>query len=245
MKKKIIPTLILGSILVLGCKNDDNVVDQKRLPKSITGVDTNISFQYNGGNQLVKVSDKTSNAEYSETLFTYNVDGKLSKFVNASYYNGNVSTETYVVNYLDNNLLRVEDEDNEYVLIKLNDKGQALEFKGIDDLSTFTYDNKGNMVKMVSNTTTTTASYTNDKGILSAVNTPSWVFMLTDLDLYYYAVNNPIAITEIYQENGPAETVSQTITYPAEHIILGYPTRMNISTTEAGQTNSGIFSIVY
>jgi len=245
MKCKIVSILILASLCFTGCKNDDDVVDQKRVPKSIAGANTTINFQYNANNQLVKVTDKTNDSDYSEMLFTYNTGGKLSKFVNASYLNGSVSTHTYTVEYLENNLVRVKDEDNEYVLVTLNEKGQALEFKGMDGSSIFSYDGKGNMVKMTSNAVTITASYNNDKGVVSAINTPSWVFMLTDLDLHYYAVNNPVLINEVYQGNETAETHAQIISYPREHIILGYPTRMNVTTNQDGQSMSEVFNITY
>lgn len=245
MKKRILSVIILSFTMFLSCKNDDNTTKAVQLPKSIKGVDANITFQYNTKNQLVKVSDKSDPTDYSETLFTYNNDGKLEKFVNASYYNGNVSTASYSVTYLANNQLRVTSDDNEYVLVSLNDKGQALSFNSIDGTTNFSYDSKGNMVQATDNSQTITATYNNDNGILSSVATPSWVLMLTDLDLHYFALNNPLTITEVYKNNGSSETYSQTMNYPKEHVIHGYPTKMIVNTTDGGESYNQTLTVTY
>lgn len=245
MKNFFIPVLCFSSLLITSCKNDDNIEEIVRLPKTIKSVETDYKFQYNTENQLIKVVDTEGENEYTETLLTYSQDGKLTKFVNAFHHNGDISTFSYSISYLENNQLKITDEDNEYTLVTLNEKGQALSFKTIDNIVNFSYDTKGNITKIEDNNTTTTVSYNNDKGILSSVKTPHWIFLLTDFDLHYFAVNNPITISSVYENNGSSETYSQTNSYPAEHVILGYPTRMSVNYNENGDMYNEVFTVTY
>lgn len=245
MKKILLPVLCAFTLVTTSCKNDDNTAAIIKLPKTIKSIDTDYKFQYNGANQLIKTIDTDSENEYTETLFTYTSDGKLSKFVNAFHNNTGVSTFSFSVTYLENNQLKITDEDNEYTLVTLNDKGQAISFKNLNTTVNFSYDSKGNMVKIVDDSTTLTASYNNDKGILSDVKTPHWIFLLTDFDLHYFAVNNPTTISAVYDNNGTSETFSQTNNYPSEHIIQGYPTRMSVNYNESGDTYNEVFTITY
>lgn len=245
MKKNIVPFFLIFGCTLFSCKNDDNTGEISRLPKSITSVGSNMSFGYNTRNQLIKVVDRESDTEYSETIFSYGDDGRLTKFVNAFYEPNNVITETYSVTYVSDNQLKVTDEDNEYIMVTLNDKGQAVRFNTLDGITTFSYDASGNLVKMVDDATTITASYNNGKGIFSNVATGNWVLLLNDSGLQYFTANNPVSITTVENHNGTSNTYSRTFTYPQEHIIGGFPTRMSVNDTENGSTSNEVYSITY
>lgn len=244
MKKIIVPVLMASAIFV-SCKNDDNVAELKKFPKSITSVNGNLLFTYSTSGQLVKVTDKDSETEYTETIFTYDSTGKITKFV--TIYNDPTGTETdsYTITYPTANQARVTGDDNDYVLFNFNEKGQVLNFSNADLLVAFTYDTKGNIVKIVNGNSTTTASYNNDKGILSGITSPKWVLLLSDFDLYYFGENNPISVTNVSENQGTTYTSSETYSYPIEHIIDGYPTRMSVNYTENGSTENEIYTINY
>ena len=244
MKKIIVPVLMASAIFV-SCKNDDNVAELKKLPKSITSVNGNLLFTYSTSGQLVKVTDKDSETEYTETIFTYDSTGKVTKFV--TIYNDPTGTETdsYTITYPAANQARVTGDDNDYVLFNFNEKGQVLNFSNADLLVAFTYDTKGNIVKIVNGNSTTTASYNNNKGILSGITSPKWVLLLSDFDLYYFGENNPISVTNVSENQGTTYTSSETYSYPIEHIIDGYPTRMSVNYTENGSTENEIYTINY
>ena len=233
------------SAIFVSCKNDDNVAELKKLPKSITSVNGNLLFTYSTSGQLVKVTDKDSETEYTETIFTYDSTGKVTKFV--TIYNDPTGTETdsYTITYPAANQARVTGDDNDYVLFNFNEKGQVLNFSNPDLLVAFTYDTKGNIVKIVNGNSTTTASYNNDKGILSGITSPKWVLLLSDFDLYYFGENNPISVTNVSENQGTTYTSSETYSYPIEHIIDGYPTRMSVNYTENGSTENEIYTINY
>ncbi len=245
MKKKIATLILMASAVVVSCKDDDNVSDVKKLPKTITSANSNLSFTYSTNGQLVKVTDKDSETEYSETIFTYDSNGKVIKFVNV--YNGieGTETESFSITYPTANQAKVTDEDSDYILVNFNEKGQVLNFNNFGDLTTFTYDAKGNIVKIADENSTTTASYNNDKGILSGTTSPKWVLLLTDFDLYYFAENNPVSVNSVSQYNGTTYTYSEAYSYPIEHVIEGYPTRMSVNYTEDGSTTNEIYTVNY
>lgn len=245
MKKIIVTVFLAVSAIFVSCKNDDNVADVKKLPKSITSVNGNLLFTYSANGQLVKVTDKDSETEYTETIFTYDNSGKVVKFVNIYNDPSGTETESYNISYPTATQAKVTDEDNDYIMVNFNEKGQVLNFNNFGDLTTFTYDTKGNIVKVVDENSTTTASYNNDKGILSATNSPKWVLLLSDFDLHYFAENNPVSVTNISEYNGTTYTSSETYSYPLEHIIAGYPTRMSVNYTENGTTNNEVYTISY
>lgn len=245
MKKIILTVFLAASAVFVSCKNDDNVAEIKKLPKSITSVSGNLLFTYSASGQLVKVTDKDSETEYTETIFTYDSNGKVTKFVTVYNDPAGTETQTHLVSYPTANQAKVTDEDNDYVLVNFNDKGQVLNFNNFGDVTTFTYDAKGNIVKVVDGNSTTTANYNNDKGILSGTTSPKWILLLTDFDLYYFAENNPISVTNVSEYEGTTYTYSEAYSYPVEHIIGGYPTRMSVNYTENGSTDNEVYTINY
>jgi len=235
----------MASAVFVSCKNDDNVADVKKLPKSITSVNGNLLFTYSASGQLVKVTDKDSETEYTETIFTYDSTGKVTKFVTVFNDPAGTETSSYTITYPAANQAKVTDEDNDYIMVNFNDKGQVLNFNNFGDVTTFTYDTKGNIVKVVDESSTTTASYNNDKGILSGTTSTKWILLLSDFDLHYFAENNPISVTNVSEYEGTTYTSSETYSYPVEHIIAGYPTRMSVNYTENGETNNEVYTINY
>lgn len=245
MKKIVLSILLATSVVFVSCKNDDNVADIKKLPKSITSVSGNLLFTYSASGQLVKVTDKDSETEYTETIFTYDSTGKVVKFVMVSNDPAGTETNSYTISYPTANQAKITDEDNDYTLVNFNEKGQVLNFNSFGDVTTFTYDAKGNIVKVVNDNSTTTASYNNDKGILGGTTSPKWVLLLSDFDLHYFGENNPISVTNVSEYEGTTYTSSETYSYPVEHIIGGYPTRMSVNYTENGSTNNEVYTINY
>lgn len=245
MKKIIIPIILTTAAVFISCKNDDNAADVKKLPKSITSVTGSLSFTYSSSGQLVKALDKDSETEYTETIFSYGSDGKLVKYVVIFTDAIGTETESYTVTYPTANQAKVTDQENDYILVNFNEKGQVLNFNNFGELTTFSYDTNGNIVKVVDENSTTTASYNNDKGILSGINSPKWVLLLSDFDLHYFGENNPISVTTVADFNGTTYTYSEAYSYPVEHIIDGYPTRMSINFTENGSTYNEVYTINY
>lgn len=245
MKKILLTVFLAASTVLVACKNDDNLADIKKLPTSITSVNGKIEFTYSTTRQLVKVTDKDSDTEYTETIFTYDSSGKVTKFVTIYNSPSGTETESYTISYPVANQAKVTDENNDYVLVNFNDKGQVLNFNNFGDITAFSYDAKGNIVKVVEEDATTTANYTNDKGILSAITSPKWVLLLTDFDLHYFAENNPISVTNVAEYNGTTYTSSEAYSYPVEHIIAGYATRMSVNYTENGSTYNEVYTINY
>ena len=245
MKKIVLTVFLAASTVFVSCKNDDNVLDTKKLPKSITSTDGNLLFTYSTSGQLVKVTDKDSETEHTETIFTYDSNGKLTKFVTIYNDPAGTETETHIVSYPKVNQAKVTNEDNDYILVNFNDKGEVLNFNNFGDVTTFTYDAKGNIVKVVDDNSTITASYNNDKGILSGIASPKWVLLLSDFDLYYFGENNPISVTNVSENQGTTYTTSEAYSYPIEHVIDGYPTRMSVNYSENGSTENAIYTINY
>lgn len=240
MKKIILPCFILFSGLVVSCKDDNSSSDEIKLVKSIVGGDENIRFNYNEKRQLVKIIDTDS-----ESIFTYDESGKLSKYV-IIYNEGSVqSTESFTIKYQSETQLRIVDEDNEYVIVNLNDKGQVLNINNGGDVTKYTYDTKGNIVKVEEDGLTTTVTYNNDKGIFSGTTSPKWMLLLPDYEMSFFSVNNPVSISSIITENGQTTTDSEIFTYPVEHIIKGYPTRISVNYNENGTVTNQIYNISY
>lgn len=245
MKKIVLSVFLATSAVFVSCKNDDDVTELKKLPKSITSVNSNLLFTYSASGQLVKVTDKDSETEDTETIFAYDSNGKVTKFVNIYNSPGGTQTETYTISYPTANQAKVTDEDNDYVLVNFNEKGQVLNFNSFGDVTTFSYDTKGNIVKIVNGNSTTTANYNRDKGILSGITSPKWVLLLSDFDLYYFGENNPISVTNVSENQGTTYTSSEAYSYPIEHVIDGYPTRMSVNYSENGSTENEVYTINY
>lgn len=245
MKKMIIPFALATSVFFISCKDDDNVTETTKLPKTITSTYSKIDFTYSSTGQLVKVVDKDSDTEYTETIFTYDNSGKVVKLVTIYNDPSGTETESYTISYPTENQAKVTDEDNDYVLVNFNDKGQVLNFNDFDEVTTFTYDDRGNIVKIVDKDSTITASYNNDKGILSGISSAKWILLLSDFDLFYFGSNNPVSVNLVSQYNGNTYTSSEAYSYPAEHIINGYPTRMSVNYTENGSTENEVYTITY
>jgi len=245
MKKIIIPFALVTSVLFISCKDDDNVIEKTKLPQNITSTYSKINFTYSSTGQLVKVTDENSDTEYTETIFTYDNSGKVVKLVTIYNDSSGTQTESYTISYPVENQAKVTDEDNDYVLVNFNDKGQVLNFNNFDEVTTFTYDERGNIVKIVDEDSTITASYNTDKGILSGITSPKWVLLLSDFDLFYFGANNPVSVNSVSQNNGNTYTSSEAYSYPAEHVINGYPTRMSVNYTENGSTENEVYNITY
>jgi len=245
MKKIVLSFLLVSSTIFTSCKTDDEVVAIKKLPKKISSVNGSIEFGYSTSGQLVNVKDKESETTYTETIFTYDNTGKLTKFVNIYKDSNGTETESFLISYPAANQARITDEDNDYTIVNFNEKGDVLSFNNFGDLTTFSYDGKGNIVKIEEENSTITASYNNDQGILSAVSSPKWVLLLTDFNLYNFAANNPITTTAVSQYNGTTTTYSETYSYPVEHIISGFPTRMSVNYNDNGSASNELFTINY
>lgn len=245
MKKIIIPFILIASSLLVCCKNDDHTIEIKQIPKSISSAYGTVNFSYNASGQLIKVTDKDSDQEYSETIFTYDNSGKVIKFVTVYNEDGDIETYSYNITYPAENQAKVIDEDNEYTIVNFDAKGQAISFSHFEEVTDYTYDERGNIVKITDNNTTTTVSYNNSKGVLSGINSPKWVLLLTDFDLFYFTVNNPVSINSVYQYNGNTYTDSESYSYPAEHIINGYPTRMSVDYNNGTSTYNELYTISY
>ena len=78
MKKIILTVFLAASAVFVSCKNDDNVAEIKKLPKSITSVSGNLLFSYSTSGQLVKVTDKDSETgEMIDFAGIYTGNGQL------------------------------------------------------------------------------------------------------------------------------------------------------------------------
>lgn len=245
MKKIIIPFALVATLIFVGCKDDDQNTEVIKTPKTISSVYGAVNLSYNASGQLIKVTDKDSDDEYTETVFTYDSSGKVTKFVTIYHEDNDVETYSYNITYPSANQARVIDESNDYIIVNFDAKGQAISFNDFGDLTNFTYDDRGNIVKITDNVSTVTASYNNDKGILSGINSPKWILLLTDMDLFYYAANNPVSINSVYQNGEQIYTDSETYTYPSEHIIDGYPTRMSVDYNNGSSSYNELYTISY
>lgn len=241
MKKIIIPfVLILTTALFVSCKDDDQTTEKTILPKAIAGTGDAINFSYNAQKQLTKIEQSDA-----ETLFTYDAEGKLTKFVNIYANENGQETESFQVQYQSDTQVRIVDEDSEYTTLTLNDKGQLLSSNADGNITQFSYDAKGNVVRIEDGSETVTAAYNNHKGIFSGIKSPQWMLFLSDFDLQYFAVNNPTNVSIISTEGEETESYSEVYTYPAEHVISGYPTRMSVKYNDNGSTYSEVYNINY
>src|SRR5690554_1333994 len=245
MKKVLISLNLIVSVLLFGCKSDDQNAEIKKMPSSISSVYNTVNFYYTANGQLVKVTEKESDEDYSEIIFTYNSTGKVTKFVTIQHEYGDIETYSYNINYPSENEAVVVDDDYEYTRVSFDEKGQAISFNNQDEVTNFNYDDRGNIVKITDSRTTTTASYNNDKGILSGINAPKWILLLTDTELFYYIANNPVSINSVYQYEGQTSTYSQTYNYLVEHVIKGYPTKMTVDYNSATSTYNELYTITY
>ena len=232
-------------VVFVSCKSDDNVAEVKKLPKSITSANRNLLFTYSSSGQLVKIIDKDSETDSTETIFTYDSTGKVTKMVTLYNNSTGISTNSYTISYPTTNQAKVTDEDNDYVLVNFNDEGQVLNFNNFGDVTTFTYDSQGNILKVNNEVSTTTAVYSIYKGILSEITSPKWVLLLTDSDLHYFIGNNPFSIANMYEYKETTHTSFEAYSYPIEHVIDGFPTRMSVNYTENGSTENEIYTINY
>ncbi|WLD24445.1 hypothetical protein NU10_03335 [Flavobacterium dauae] len=245
MKKILLTVFLAASTVFISCKDDDNVTETTKLPKSITSTYNRIDFTYNAARQLVKITDKDSETDYSETIFTYDTSGRPVKFVMLYNEDGAIETYSYTISYPLENQAKIVSEDNETTIVKFDAKGQVTSFNNLSETINYTYDNRGNVVKIIDEDSTVTASYNNNKGILSGVSSAKWVLLLTDFDLFYFGTNNPVSVSSVSENNGNTYTSSEAYTYPAEHIIDGYPTRMSVNYTENGSTENEVYTITY
>jgi len=245
MKKIILTVFFAVSAVFVSCKSDDNVTEVKKLPKSITSANRNLSFTYSSSGQLVKVTDKDSETDSTETIFTYDSTGKVIKVVTLYNNSTGISTNSYTISYPATNQAKVIDEDNDYTLVNFNEKGQVVNFNNFGDITTFTYDSQGNILKLNNEVSTTTVVYSIHKGILSEISSPKWVLLLIDSDLHYFMENNPFSIANMYEHEGTTHTSFEAYSYPIEHVIDGYPTRMSVNYSENGSTENEIYTITY
>lgn len=245
MKKIVLFVSLAIAAITVSCKNDDDLVKTVQLPKSITSTNTNLAFSYSNTGQLIKIENTLSAGQSNEMLFTYDTTGKLTKYVSVNTQPGVVLTETFLVSYPFENQVKVTNEANDYTLINLNENGQAVSLVKSNKTTTFLYDTNGNLVKNENENNTITANFNTYKGVFSGVTSPKWVLLLTAYNLHNFAVNNPVTVTNVTVENNVTTTSSETYSYPIEHIVNEYPTKISVNYSVNGTSNNYVYTVHY
>lgn len=244
--KKILALLLLSlSIVLISCRDDDQNIEILKLPKSISSVYDDITFLYNNVGQLQQVTQKNDDDESTRTIFTYDASGRLQKYVTILTDENGVATTSYTIEYPSMKEARIIDDKGDVVYVDFDEKGNATKVVNNEDSTLFAYDSKGNIVKAEDKSSTTTISYNDGKGILSGIKSPKWILLLTDYTLFTYAVNNPTSVNYIYNLEDKTTTSSEKYTYPKEHIIDGYPTKMSVDYSFENSNYNEVYTIKY
>jgi len=170
MKTQTYLAILLCALFTASCSKDDNQdeqIDTEKFVKSEwVSEDINIAYTYNN-NLLATATGNYSNVDYTST-FTYNPDGKLTKWQQMESGTSDTDIQTFTYNpdgrlagYVsdfenvsityDGNIAtltgRIEGDDNASAILELNENGLVTKFTESNQYTVFQYDGNGNIIK--------------------------------------------------------------------------------------------------
>ncbi|MBA5791994.1 hypothetical protein H1R17_03695 [Flavobacterium sp. xlx-214] len=236
MKKIILSAIVLASISLTSCKDDDDKktdegtvdISKMYLPLKMVADDYTTNFTYNNKGQVTKIVE-SDGFEYS---FKYN-DNQLVEVVEIDTSTSTASTTTYTYKQNGNTITLnsvyeyngSKNEDSE--TLTLDAKGNLID----DEYFTYSYDANGNITQMA-NKYGEKATFTYDakNGVFKNLNLPKWVTSYI-IDYKPNMVNNAVTI-KFESEEDPEDNDSGTIKY--DYNADGYPVKMIVDSVVEG-----------
>lgn len=233
MKKIILSAFVLAGMLFTSCNDDDNITDDETvdvsemyLPSKIVSEDYTTTFTYNNKGQLTKIAE----SDGYEYTFTYN-GSQLVEFVEKD--NSGKTTYTFTQSSTTVSLKMVGEYGSQKyedtAILKVDEKGNLIN----DGYFTYSYDTKGNNVKVEANNGDGIANITFDdkNNTFKNLNLPKWVSNY--LSIFNSGNNNPLTFKFVSQED-PEDNNSATMVYV--YNADGYPTKLTATGTDQTDT---------
>ncbi len=188
MKKLVLSAFVLGGLMFTSCKDDDNIpqnelkiLPTKMVSKTIYdegGYDETITkFTYDAENRLVKMVDEENELDEDGDSFNYKTEytfeyngSELSKIIEKE--SNTVTEYTFAKTSSKITVNIKEDADTRSFELLINDKGFLLS----DEDAKYSYDAKGNIIKVVDGFSQATYKYDDKNGVIRNMNLPQWVF---------------------------------------------------------------------
>ena len=244
MRKLVLSAFLLAGFMFTSCdKNDDNnpteegTVDVSKmyLPLKVTGDDYTTNYTYNNKGQVIKIAE----SDGYEYTFTYS-GNQLVEFVEKD--SDGKTTYTFTQSGTTISLKMI----GEYGTQKYEDTGTLIvDAAGNlinDGYFTYSYDSKGNNVKIVTNDEDSVANLTFDEknNTFKNLNLPKWVSNY--LSIFNSGNNNALSFKFVSQED-PEDNNSATMVYV--YNADGYPTKVSVTGTDYTGTYTETQTIEY
>lgn len=223
MKKILLSALVLSGAIFTSCDKSDDQDDQQAssaiyLPSKLTDESETVTFNYDSQDRILEYNSisESDALNVSTTKITFNYTGDELVSAKEVYTSGTyTSTENYTFVYQNNQVTITNQYANnsgssETItnIYNLDGNGKLLSGDG----ATVTYDNRGNVSKMIEEDDfQIDLEYNNENGIFKHVKTPQFALIVIFDDYYMFKVNNPTkAISTDLDTN---ETYTNILTY--------------------------------
>lgn len=248
--KKII--FLFFTFILFACNHSDD--DSRDLSSvflpTILSTDREVlTLTFDDQSRIVQLGEVANNSEFAR-LYTFNYsEGKLVS-AEAIYFSvvvegGYNYVERFDFQYIqDRVVVEKEFKDSSGFetitnsVLYIDDKENLLRTDGVE----ISYDQRGNMVKVVDNGNVTEITYDNMKGSFVNVKTPQWALYYVMKLGNFYRVNNPIQVKGYPVDMGTEVLVKRDFEYNQ----YGFPVGFVQQTTEAnGNIYTNNFYIDY
>jgi tRNA threonylcarbamoyladenosine modification (KEOPS) complex Pcc1 subunit len=245
--------LVLFCVFVLfACNHTD---DDRRdlssvfLPTILSTDGEVLTLTFDAQSRIVQLGEVANNSEFAR-LYTFNYsEGKLVS-AEAIYFSvvvegGYNYVESFGFQY-DEGRVVVEKEFKDSSgfetttnsVLYIDDNENLLRTDGVE----ISYDQRGNMVKVIDNGNVTEVTYDNMKGSFVNVKTPQWALYYIMKLGNFYRVNNPVQVKGYPVDMGSEVLVKRDFEYNQ----YGFPVRFVQQTTESnGEIYTDNFYIDY
>lgn len=239
MKKSQLFLFLAFSALLTSCnKSDDDTVGTERRPQKIERTDGTESevFKYDDNGRIKEFVKTYKNKQ--DTYVVLYQDQKVNKISVTYKTNGETTNvQTIAVAYIENNKINLN-SDTGTSSFTYDNHGNIVTMISLDGAQSYSYDDKGNLLSFTQGNQTYNYGYTSLKGVMSGVKSPKWLLTILGTQFANQRVNAPV--------NGNGNTESVSYFYDESAFVNGYPSKIqfNVTTLEAG-TSTKTFLISY
>lgn len=242
MKKKILAVFFVLALFACNHSDDDGKdLGAMFLPSILSREGQVLTLTFDDQHRIVQLGEVADNSE-SARLYTFNYSGGKLVTAQAIYFStvvvgGYNYTEDFKFEYIQDRVLVEKKflDSSGYAttintVLYVDAKGNLLHTDGIE----ISYDDRGNMTKVVNNGNVTEVSYDNKNGSFLNVKTPQWALYFVMRLGNFYRINNPIGVKS-YPVGMDTEILIERV---FEYNEYDYPVKFSEKTTSADQSVS-------
>lgn len=236
--------VVLGVLVFFACeKSDDDFKNHSEhvyLPSILQGDELVITLTFDNRSRIVQLGEVADNGEFAR-LYTFRYEGEKMTSAEAIYFSvaiegGYNYSENFKFVYnkdrifvekhfLDNTGFSQVTND----ILEVDQEGKLLSAQNLQ----ISYDDRGNMVKVVNHDNVSEIAYDNNKGAFLNVNNQPWVLYYIMKLGNFYRINNPVQIKTFKAEMSSQLILNRSFEYNS----AGFPIKYIESSSEEEGTD--------